>query len=465
MSLSDVCAKEVGVSVKDLCTDSMLAEVSIVLTFACPCAFLSTKLFTSIKLHTRPVPASFAKSFFAAHSHRLAFPFLKPPIPISSSASLYIIATKATTSHDPIHLHISCRLHLGRTSSPMCPFKMEADDEIFTSSSTQLHKQGTNTWALGPSKILVRINDPINLPETFLTSWWDNNEIYYLRERTHNNTCRSRVSITHASQSSTSKPATYSLGKESHLEIHPWSPDHETIRSSILFINSELPSIPTPKIRYSWTSEAESLPYTITQRIHGRSLAQRWPTLNIVQRSSIIEQIAGFIQLMAKKTIPYFQTSSGLGVAEESFMIDLAYDRKCPLPRTFDPCTATQLKCELCKLSINTFPPMDETFVFHHANLCMSNILVSDDGERVVGVLGWEHAAFYPRFWISMGLVWKSARTMEEDEGERMWSRMLCERLQVLGFVNRWEEFCAWKEGMVGGLDDLSGWGSDWMED
>ncbi len=48
----------------------------------------------------------------------------------------------------------------------------------------------------------------------------------------------------------------------------------------------------------------------------------------------------------------------------------------------------------------NHLPPPVESFHFHRSDLGSINIMISAGGE-VMGILDWESAGFYPRFWIA----------------------------------------------------------------
>ena len=45
-------------------------------------------------------------------------------------------------------------------------------------------------------------------------------------------------------------------------------------------------------------------------------------------------------------------------------------------------------------------------FNFYHADLGPSNIMVSENG-NVEGILDWESAGFYPRYWIVSKVAWR----------------------------------------------------------
>ena len=46
-------------------------------------------------------------------------------------------------------------------------------------------------------------------------------------------------------------------------------------------------------------------------------------------------------------------------------------------------------------------PSFGKTFHFYHSDLGPTNIMISEEG-KVSGIIDWELASFYPRFWITL---------------------------------------------------------------
>ena len=93
-------------------------------------------------------------------------------------------------------------------------------------------------------------------------------------------------------------------------------------------------------------------------------------------------------------------------------------------------------------------PALGAEFHFYHPDLGPSNIIMSDDGS-VAGIIDWESAGFYPRFWIATkpafgpGLDFDPPVAGFEDPE---WRRRLRRELENLGFPHAAFWWMKWDE-------------------
>ena len=76
--------------------------------------------------------------------------------------------------------------------------------------------------------------------------------------------------------------------------------------------------------------------------------------------------------------------------------------------------------------------------------------MISEDGDRITGIIDWESAAYYPRFWLATkpeiaSVFWLECPT---DEPE-LWGRLLSKRLQRHGFDCLATVFREWNNGRI----------------
>ena len=78
-----------------------------------------------------------------------------------------------------------------------------------------------------------------------------------------------------------------------------------------------------------------------------------------------------------------------------------------------------------------------------------TNVMVSDDG-RLSGIIDWESAAYYPRFWLATKplVAWAFSLDCEKREDSRLWAKLLAQRLETRGgFAPQVEAYNRWSDG------------------
>lgn len=80
----------------------------------------------------------------------------------------------------------------------------------------------------------------------------------------------------------------------------------------------------------------------------------------------------------------------------------------------------------MARISTEPAPDIVPHFHFYHADLGPTNIMVSEDGDHVTGIIDWESAAYYPRFWaatkpVTAGAFGLSARLTNRSCGVSSW--------------------------------------------
>jgi hypothetical protein len=244
--------------------------------------------------------------------------------------------------------------------------------------------------------------------------------------------------------------AVWTLGNQAVCKVHAWKEGIQLESSTLAFIRQHFPTIPIPEVLYSWVDESMNLSFLIMKRIDARTLEVAWPSLSQHQRLNIAKEVGEYTSLVATKTSGYFQTVSGRGVAKPWLM--QGYDFDGPIhswfPRTIGPFSASELRDHWTKISSIPPPSFEDTFVLYHDDQCPTNILVSDDGDRVAAIIDWANVAYVPRFWVATAPRTVGGFRFEIDDFEesREWAIMLAEALKIRGFEACVEEFRRWSE-------------------
>lgn len=224
--------------------------------------------------------------------------------------------------------------------------------------------------------------------------------------------------------------AVWQIGLSAFCKVHPWNPHMESEAATIAFVKQAAPYVRTPNVIYEWFDEDRS--FLIVERLGYSTLNHVWGSLSTSQRSLAVQTVAQYCQRMAMNTSHLLSSVTGKSVGEP--YLDASGSE------LLGPLTPNQCR-EAFSTSSATCPALEQ-FHFYHADLGPTNIMVSEDG-MVEGVIDWESAGYYPRFWIatkpsvSPGLDLCPAPPGCEEWD---WRKSLKTELERLGFpqANTW---------------------------
>ena len=198
--------------------------------------------------------------------------------------------------------------------------------------------------------------------------------------------------------------------------------------------------VPMPEIVYDWIDISFNRSFLIIKPVSGQTLQKKRPSLSSDQRRNSATQVARYCQILAKETSNNIESATGCGI-RDPFLL--------PTPSWNTPSWKSVPPARLTKEAAQCyFHPMNagDTFHFFHADLNPTNVMVANDG-GVTGILDWESAAFYPRFWISTKPKMSYGFILEDVDGDRWgWSNLLSDALQGIGFVSDFEGFSSFSK-------------------
>jgi aminoglycoside phosphotransferase (APT) family kinase protein len=166
-------------------------------------------------------------------------------------------------------------------------------------------------------------------------------------------------------------------------------------------------TIPVPKV-YSAVKHKGHV-YILMERIDGTMAGQKWNLRTEESKKKIFEQLSGMIEQLRKLPPP----DGFVGVAN----VDggAIYDSRLPKQLEWGPFdsiskfhSALLDDIDFTATSASAFPDLQELVefyndqpwpkpVFTHGDLSSLNILCKED--RVVGIIDWETAGWYPDYW------------------------------------------------------------------
>lgn len=181
--------------------------------------------------------------------------------------------------------------------------------------------------------------------------------------------------------------------------------------------------IPAPKLIRDWVDQ-DGRYFILTERIHGQTLEQVWPSLSESERISVADQVVQ----VRKQLRSNFTSSTMQSVDQGPCYPGLLF-------LDMDPCgpfhSDQELWDALAKCYSNLPPdvfqnvksrfPKSEPFVLTHSDLNLGNIMIRDG--QVVGILDWEYAAYLP--------IWYEyiSASFAFTEMDVEWKKVLRERL------------------------------------
>jgi aminoglycoside phosphotransferase (APT) family kinase protein len=200
------------------------------------------------------------------------------------------------------------------------------------------------------------------------------------------------------------------------------------------FIGKHLsPQVPVPQV-YGWTRDgAETFLYL--ELIDGHSLAERWDGLTDEEKSQICRQLRAMIfqwrRIRQPQAALKLSHIGGQGLCDYLFEDGGIYPAGPFLDTASFHDTFARLSIPSRPASKNCLYPRQECeelrglsddvdVVFTHADLDLSNILISKPGEgpvRVVAVIDWHQSGWYPEPWEKLKaycVAWKDTDWAEK---------------------------------------------------
>ena len=213
-----------------------------------------------------------------------------------------------------------------------------------------------------------------------------------------------------------------------------WCEGLESENDTIEFVGKHAPGVPVPEVIYSWVDYDWNRSFLILKRVGGQTLQDAWPQLSVPQKSQIASQMANYCSKLASITSLKFESATCRGVLEPYLTVDAESSYPSWKPRPLGPFSLEDLNSYLFQQS-TCYPEVELPLYFYHADLGPSNIMVSEEG-NVEGILDWESAGFYPRYWIVSKPMRSAGFYLKSTEGTKReaWRDLLRSMLMKEGF-------------------------------
>ena len=300
---------------------------------------------------------------------------------------------------------------------------------------TSVHYLAPYRWMLGSLKVCERATTIT--PLDAIVSWEDGEDTFYLRERGGDDDlllpeCNIRTGLIHHGGTSA---AVWSIGSSTFCKVKAWCEGLESENDTIQFVAKNAPSVPVPEVIHYWVDYNWNRSFLILKRVGGQTLQDAWPQLSSSQKSQVASQVANYCSKLARITSLRYESATCRGVLEPYITVDAEPSHPSWKPRPLGPFSLEELKSYLFQQSTTYYPQVKLPFYFYHADLGPSNIMVSASG-KVMGILDWESAGFYPRYWIVLKPKCSAGFYLKTTEGTKReaWRDLLRSELMKEGF-------------------------------
>ncbi|KAI5788990.1 kinase-like domain-containing protein [Geopyxis carbonaria] len=199
----------------------------------------------------------------------------------------------------------------------------------------------------------------------------------------------------------------------------------------LAYIHKHAPTVPIPVCHGLF--QIGNTSYTLMTHYPGPTLAALWPALADDKKIHIREQLNDIIAALGE--LEWSGDALGWGgTTVDSRRHRRTTSEALPNVRAFNrwllsnplPGVSKERLDYLCR----RLDALDYRVVMTHADLCPRNIMLDEDGATVAGIIDWENAGWYPRWW-----EYVKAADGAEEAG---WEEFLPPLVRVDGWDREW---------------------------
>ncbi|KAL9607239.1 MAG: hypothetical protein Q9167_007829 [Letrouitia subvulpina] len=284
-----------------------------------------------------------------------------------------------------------------------------------------------------------------------LTTWKDSDGTWSLRRRT------SPLKAPPPGDSDVNR--TYLCGNAAAMwlispkilcKVKSWIPNITPEADTIKWVVKNCPTIPVPKVIYSWIDEAWQRSFCLMEVVPGVTLDEAWNDLSEETRTLIADEVTTYILDAARHTSPSIRTVAGTGITYHAFILG-SHEREKGKeglrdwrPPLHDILLPEQLDQRLLRIGGQRSPEEVAQFVFFHGDLGPANIFVDkkNDEWHVSAIIDWETAGYLPAWYIRtiVGLSPAYLLNRRDDREANAWIDELFYKLEERGF----QEYRVW---------------------
>ncbi|KAH7333354.1 hypothetical protein BKA65DRAFT_564556 [Rhexocercosporidium sp. MPI-PUGE-AT-0058] len=205
---------------------------------------------------------------------------------------------------------------------------------------------------------------------------------------------------------------------------------------TIAFIREEAPEVPVPEVIHTWIDREWNRTFLILRRIPGQTLDNEWSRLAPNQRLQIASKVVEYCRKLASISSCRFESATGRAHGRHVSSV--------VIPRPIGPFSSKALASHLSAVAPESDLDVGSLFYFYHADLGPTNIMVVNG--TMVGILDWESAAYYPKFWIATKPRLSAGFYLQKDRtDQKAWSCILSKMLEADEFPQNVGGYDKWR--------------------
>lgn len=220
----------------------------------------------------------------------------------------------------------------------------------------------------------------------------------------------------------------WSIGSDLILKERPNQGPKSEVKA--LQLLAAHPNIPAPEVIFDWVDRNERY-FMLQKRIEGETLEKVWPSLSGDQKVTIASQVTGICKHLQSITSSSIESVDRSACSPTLLFFD--FETHGPFHSDADLWDAISLilhnppEKSLFPQNVldnlkNCFPKCAH-YVLTHCDLNIGNIMAKDG--QLVGILDWEHAAYYPVWYEYIAATWGFTKADAE------WRRLLRQHLDI----------------------------------
>ncbi|KAF1961488.1 hypothetical protein CC80DRAFT_532103 [Byssothecium circinans] len=282
----------------------------------------------------------------------------------------------------------------------------------------------------------------VSMPDDAVTSWEADGNTYCIRKSSNRSNVSGDPESDRVHKGGTAA-AVWRIGG-TFIKVKSWLQGMQLESDIIRFVNSTS-SVTTPEILCTWVDVEWNRTFLVLKAMEGQTLDEAWDSLSADQHMQIAGTVAQLCKTLASSTSEKLMSASGGPIAEPFLTVTPPHSKPSWKPHIYGPWSQNDLQS---LFSGSDVLEGHTKFHFYHADLGPTNIMVRKDGS-VVGIIDWESAAFYPRFWLgTKPLVSAGFYLSGEKDKKRNWAVMLSDALGREGFPSDVGKYKAWSKAV-----------------
>jgi tRNA A-37 threonylcarbamoyl transferase component Bud32 len=171
-------------------------------------------------------------------------------------------------------------------------------------------------------------------------------------------------------------------------------------------------AIPVPEIYNAYVDSSTGHVRIVMEFIEGDCLADVWANFNTDQKQQVLEQLRDCLSQLRVTKESFIGSVDGTACADQLFDEDIGAYGPYKDEATFNEGIITALKNTLTSGWVDTVCKMvgalnSHEIVLTHGDISPRNIIVQ--GSKVVAILDWELAGYYPEYWEYVKALYRPA--------------------------------------------------------